>query len=74
MEDRDEGREKSAALDVLSFEAQHLSVASFGEIQKMAGKNAQFHRHPGASSKNCAPSNPRKNSSSFARRCAWPTK
>ena len=33
---------KKRDLNVLGFEAQHLSVASFGEVQKMAGKNAQF--------------------------------
>ena len=42
MEGRHENREKTRRIHKLGFEAQHLSVASFGEIQKMAGKNAQF--------------------------------
>ena len=39
---------KKLGLQTLGFEAQHLSVASFGDIQKMAGKNAQFIATQGA--------------------------
>jgi len=39
---------KKRDFKALGFEAQHLSVASFGEIQKMAGKNTQFIATQGA--------------------------
>ena len=39
---------KKRGIQRLGFEAQHLSVASFGEIQKMAGKDAQFIATQGA--------------------------
>lgn len=39
---------KKRGFQTLGFEAQHLSVASFGEVQKRAGKNAQFIATQGA--------------------------